>query len=270
MSQQLQSSRTITRLSSALGAEVRGVDLTQPIDDETFVVLRSAFLEHCVLVFRDQVVSPADHSAFTERWGQPGITPFRQLEDYPAIADLDYAQLDKTVTATWHSDMMAWEEPPMASILYARAIPPLGGDTAFANEYLAYEALSPGLKRLLDGVKALNRLSDEDLGKMGADPDEFPTAVHPVVRTHPETGKKCLYVCNSYTRNFEDMTAEESRSLIEYLSMHAARPEFVYRHRWQLGDLLMWDNRCTQHYAVADYTERRSMYRSTVQGQRPI
>lgn len=262
---------TVTRLGAALGAEVRGLDLSGPIDDEDFARLRAAFLEHCVLVFRDQDLTPADHVAFTARWGEPEVLEFAaHVEGYPALTYLDNELSEKLGPPAWHSDAMAFEEPPLGSLLYAREIPALGGDTAFANQYLAYDALSPGLKRLLEGCRGLNSLGETWAKKMGKDPDLLPSATHPIVRTHPETGGKALYACAYFTTQIEDMTVEESQPILDYLYRHAARPEFVYRHQWRPGDLLMWDNRCTQHYPVADYgAEPRYMHRSTLRGDRP-
>lgn len=262
---------SITRLGATVGAEVRRLDLREPPDDTTMGRLRTAFLDHGVLVFRGQRLTPADHVAFTSRWGDVEVHPqLLHVEGYPALSYLDNALSEKLGTDCWHSDAMALEQPPLGSLLYARELPEVGGDTMFANQYLAYEALSAGFQRLLEPLRAVNVFDASLAEKLGTDMSRLPKASHPIVRTHPETGRRALYVSAYFTSHIEGMTPEESAPILEYLYRHATQAEFVYRHRWQLGDLLIWDNRCMQHYAVHDYgSQPRLMHRSTLLGDRP-
>ena len=260
---------TINRLAGGIGAEVEGMHV-RDVTPESFAVLRQAFHDHCVLVFRKQFLGPEELIAFTKWWGEVYITPYApKVEGHPAVLRLWNMGKTKTVTEAWHHDASFQSEPAAIGILAAEKLPSAGGDTMFANQYLAYEALSDGLKKVLQGLNALHK--DGILGKyFGIDNSHVPPASHPVVRTHPETGRKCLYVNKLYTIGFDGMTPEESAPLLEYLYAHTVKPEFVYRHRWLPGDVLMWDQRCTQHYAIHDYgEEERFLLRSTVAGTRP-
>jgi taurine dioxygenase len=260
---------TITPLSGALGARIDGLDL-RDVDDDIMTLLNAAFLEHCVLVFPgQQAITPDQQVAFAARWGEVHqmLTPEACLEGNLKVLVLDF-EGRKPPTDKWHSDVTMEETPPKATFLLGRTIP-VGGDTIFANQYLAYEALSDGLKQLLDGLNAIH--DGATFAKSGGfDPARFPSSVHPVVRTHPETGRKALFVNKSYTRHFEDWTEEESQPLLQWLYTHSVHPNFTFRHHWTEGDLIIWDNRCLQHFAVADYgTQRRTMHRVTVLGDRP-
>jgi taurine dioxygenase len=261
----------VTPLSGALGARADGVDLSLPLDDSMMALLKDAFLRHCVLIFpRQDALTPEQQVAFAARWGEVHLmpTPDKCLDGNRAVLVLD-THGERPVTDQWHSDVTMEECPPLGSFLLARVVP-VGGDTIFANQYLAYDALSDGMKRLLDGLHALH--NGDNFARAGNyDPATFPSSVHPVVRTHPETGRKALFVNPVYTSRFEGMTVAESRPLLDYLCAHSVQPNFTFRHRWTQGDLLMWDNRCLQHFAVADYgSSPRTMHRVTVLGDRPF
>ena len=271
----------VKRIAGALGAEVSGVDLTRPLDDEQAAALRAAWLEHLVLFFRDQPLTPAQYMAFARRIGRPVEYPFvRGIEGYPEIIEVKKLEHEKVnFGGVWHSDTAYLEVPPMASLLLAREVPPYGGDTLFANAYLAYETLSEGLRRVLEPLTAINTSSRADVTRTREDrissdgrqeaKMEY-VAEHPVVRTHPETGRKALYVNVAHTARFGGMTEEESAPLLDYLHRHVTRPEFTCRFAWRVGSLAMWDNRCTQHNPVNDYHGfRRLMHRITLAGDRP-
>jgi taurine dioxygenase len=267
-------------VAGALGAEISGVDLAH-LSDETVVELRHAWLEHLVLFFRDQHLAPAQFLALARRFGEPIEYPFvKGLDEHPEIIPvLKLAHESVNFGGIWHSDTAYLEVPPMASMLIAREVPPAGGDTEFASMYLAYERLSDGMKRLLEGLSAINSSAAADVSRTREDrlrdsarPDartEY-AASHPVVRVHPETGRRALYVNVAHTVAFEGMTPEESAPLLQYLFRHQVRPEFTCRFRWQPGSIAMWDNRCTQHNAINDYQgHRRLMHRITLAGDRP-
>jgi taurine dioxygenase len=271
----------VKRIAGALGAEVSGFDLARPLSDQQAAALRAAWLEHLVLFFRDQPLMPAQYMAFARRIGQPVEYPFvKGIEGYPEIIEVKKLE-HETVNfgGIWHSDTAYLEEPPMASMLLARELPPYGGDTLFANMYLAYETLSEGMRRMLDPLTAINSSARADVtrtredrlksdGRSGAKKEY--AAEHPVVRTHPETGRKALYVNVAHTARFGGMTEEESAPLLEYLFRHQTRPEFTCRFSWRVGSLALWDNRCTQHNPVNDYHGyRRLMHRITLAGDKP-
>jgi taurine dioxygenase len=271
----------IRPLSSALGAEIFGVDLADRLDEETVRALRAALLEHLVIFFRDQELSPHDLLALAERFGE--------VVEYPLIKGLPECPLVLPVIkepeeranfgGVWHSDTAYLERPAMASLLYAIETPPAGGDTMFANMYLAYETLSSGMRRLLDRLKAVNvagkavalQTREEMYSKRGTAADvEAASAIHPVVRTHPETGRKALYVNLAHTLRFEDMTEAESAPLLNWLFAWQIQPELTCRFRWRPGSLAFWDNRASQHYPLNDYHGyRRVMHRVTLAGDRP-
>ena len=248
---------------------MEGLDLAVPADAPAMARLREAFLQYHVLVFPGQGhLRPEEQVVFAARWGElhrmdSGI----HLDGHPEILELNAAG-GKPVTDRWHSDMSMAECPPMATLLLARHVP-VGGDTIFANQYLAYDGLSDGYKAVLSGLRALH-CGDNFANDSGYDAASLPRNLHPVVRTHPETGRKALYVSLEYARNFEDMTVEESEPLLKWLCAHCVQPNFTIRHQWTAGDLVMWDNRCLQHYAVADYgASPRIMHRITIVGDRP-
>jgi taurine dioxygenase len=269
----------IQRVSGALGAEVSGVDLAQ-IADADVGTLRRAWLEHIVVFFRDQPLTPARLMAFAERFGEPIEYPMlKGIEGFPMITEVKKLERERVnFGGVWHTDTAYLERPPMASMLLARETPPYGGDTLFANLYLAYETLSDAMKRLLEGLAAVNSSAKADASKTredrlrsageGAHADLV--AEHPVVRTHPETGRKALYVNPGHTVRFSGMTEDESRPLLEFLFRHQVRPEFTCRFVWRPGSIALWDNRCALHNPVNDYHGfRRVMHRITLAGTRP-
>jgi taurine dioxygenase len=267
-------------LAGALGAEISGVDLAGPLDDETVGAIRGAWLEHLVVFFRDQDLSLDQFLAFARHIGQPVEYPFvRGIDGYPEIIEVSKLP-HETVNfgGIWHSDTAYLERPPMATLLLAREIPPSGGDTMFANMYAAYEALSPGMQKLLGGLQAVNSSALADVSKTredrirdsGTHDDHDYTAQHPVVRTHPETGRKALYVNVAHTARFADMTEEESRPLLQYLFEHSVRDAFTCRFQWRVGSLALWDNRCAMHNPINDYHGyTRTMHRITLAGDEP-
>ncbi|HEY5897278.1 MAG TPA: TauD/TfdA family dioxygenase [Burkholderiales bacterium] len=270
----------VKRIAGALGAEITGIDL-RSLTDAQVKEIRAAWLEHLVLFFRDQPLSPPEYMAFARRIGEPIEYPFvKGIPGYPEIIEVKKLE-HETVNfgGVWHSDTAYLEQPPMASMLLAREIPPHGGDTLFANMYLAYETLSDGLKRLLEPLVAVNSSAKADVTRTreerlktdardGAGKELV--AEHPVVRTHPETGRKALYVNVAHTVRFRDMTEKESAPLLEYLFQQQIRPELTCRFAWQVGSLALWDNRCAQHNPVNDYHGyRRLMHRITLAGDRP-
>ena len=267
-------------VAGALGAEISGVDLAR-LDDATVVAIRHAWLEHLVVFFRDQDLTPAQFLGFAQRFGEPIEYPFvKGLDDYPKIIPvLKLAHETVNFGGIWHSDTAYLDAPPMASMLIAREVPPAGGDTEFANMYLAYETLSDGMKRLLEGLLAINSSAAADVSRTRedrikdsarADAKKEYVASHPIVRVHPETGRKALYVNSAHTIGFEGMTREESAPLLHYLFRHQVRPDFTCRFRWRSGSIALWDNRCAQHNAINDYQgHRRLMHRITLAGDRP-
>lgn len=276
----------VTPLTGALGAEIRGVDLSQQLSNRVLEEIHQAFLDNLMIYFRGQTLTPQQQIAAARHFGEPAQYPFlKGLPDAPQVSELLKTEKD-TVNfgGVWHSDTAYKPEPDMGSLLYAKEVPEAGGDTMFANMYLAYETLSPGMKRMIEGVVGVN--SSERLYKGGratyvkgidgmkdAFQEEAQTyeSEHPIVRTHPLTGRKALYLSKAHTVRFKDMTEEESRPLIDLLADHAVRPEFTCRLRWEQGTLAIWDNRCTQHFAVNDYSrKRRYMHRVTIAGDRPV
>ncbi len=268
-------------VSGALGAEVTGVDLTKPLDDQAAGVLRRAWLDHLVLFFREQALTPAQFLAFGRRFGETIEYPFvKGLDEYPDIIPVVKLEHERiNFGGVWHSDTAYLDVPPMASMLLAREVPPAGGDTLFANMYMAYDALSEGMKRLLGGLRAVNssakadasRTREDRIAERGrTDARSLYEASHPVVRVHPETRRRALYVNVAHTVRFEGMTEEESAPLLSFLYRHQVRPEFTCRFRWRPGSLAFWDNRCAQHNAVNDYDgHRRVMHRITLAGDVP-
>lgn len=267
-------------VSGALGAEIDGVDL-RTLDETTFAEIRAAFEYYSVIFFRNQDMTPEQHIEFAERWGSININRFfKPLEGYPMIAQVikEPDQRDN-IGGTWHTDHSYDQHPALGSILYARDVPVSGGDTHFASMYKAYDALSHGMKKTLDRLKAWHSsrhafgysVADSESYEDGrlANPDmATQDSLHPVVITHPETGRKALYVNGDFTVRFDGWTKEESRPLLDYLYAHGSRPEFTCRFRWQKGSVAFWDNRATWHYAANDYHgHRRVMHRITLEGK---
>ena len=268
-------------VSGSVGAEISGIGLSDEIDDETIAAIRKAWLEHCVIFFRDQDLPPARLLSFARRFGSVIEYPFvKGLEGFPEIIPVIKLEHEKTnFGGIWHSDTSYLEAPPMGTMLVAREVPPTGGDTMFASAYMAYETLSEGMKRLLDGLVAINTSAKADVSRTREDrvkasmrPDAKKEYVgeHPVVRTHPETGRKALYINVGHTLRFRDMSEEESAPILAYLFQHQVRPEFTCRFVWKPGSLAFWDNRCALHNPVNDYHGyRRVMHRVTLAGDKP-
>jgi taurine dioxygenase len=268
-------------IAGALGAEITGVDLSKDLSDDTVAEIRRAWLEHQVVFFRDQDLPPARFLAFAQRFGEPIEYPFvKGLDEMPKIIPVLKLETEKiNFGGIWHSDTAYLDVPPMASMLVAREVPATGGDTLFASMYLAYETLSAGMKRMLEGLVAVNSSAAADVSRTRedrikdsarADAKKEYEAAHPVVRVHPETGRRALYVNTAHTVRFEGMTDEESTPLLKYLYQHQVRPEFTCRFRWRPGSLAFWDNRCAQHNAVNDYQgHRRLLHRITLAGDKP-
>jgi len=268
-------------LAGALGAEIHGVDLAKPLDRQTVSGLRQALLDHLVLVFRGQSITPAQHLAFAKLFGDIVPYPYVQgLEGHPEI--IPVVKLEHEIVnfgGLWHADTTYLEHPPMGSILVARELPPYGGDTLFANMYLAYDSLSTGMKKMLGGLIAVNSSAKKAVtatrvvnkeSKAKEDPTTPREAEHPVVRTHPETYRKFLYVNGAHTVSFKGQRAEESAPVLKYLFQHQTKPKFTCRVQWQPGTIVFLDNRCVQHNPVNDYHGfKRVLHRITLAGDRP-
>jgi taurine dioxygenase len=270
----------VKRLAGALGAEISGIDLRKPLAADSVAQIRSAFLEHLVIFFRDQALTPQQFMALARAMGTPVEYPFvKGIPGFPEVIEVKKLEHERVnFGGVWHSDTTYLEVPPTGSMLLAREVPPYGGDTLFASQYAAYEALSGGMKRLLQGLRAVNdsskasvtRTREDRMRSDGKGEGTSLIAEHPVVRTHPETGHKALYVNTAHTVRFSGMTEAESAPLLEYLFEHQVKPEFTCRFSWTAGALAFWDNRCTQHNPVNDYHGyRRIMHRVTLAGDRP-
>ncbi len=277
---------TVTPLTGALGAEIAGVDLSRPLDPSTLAAMRKSLLDHLVIFFRGQTLTPEQHKAFARQFAPFSEVPYiKPMAGHPEIIEI-VREADEKKKANfggkWHSDLSFMEEPPLGSVLYAREVPPVGGDTMWCNAYLAYETLSPGLRAFLDRTRVMHSArrsyapggayADDDLKSMRIQASETALAeiAHPSVRVHPETGRRCLFVNPVYAIRFEDWTEEESAPLLDYLNEHCVKPQFLCRFRWSPGAVAFWDNRCTQHFAVNDYRgHRRHMQRVTLKGDRP-
>lgn len=271
----------VNRLSPVLGAEMVGADLSQDVGDSTLESIRKSWLDsNGVLVFRDQRLTPEDHIAFSRKFGylEKHVLAAYLLPGYPEIYRVSNKVKDgvpqgrEKAGTYWHSDLSYMNPPAMASLLYGIEIPPIGGDTLFCSLYAAYDALSPGMKKLLDGLTAIHDFTFASRGVFKSEKaseaqlDATPAVEHPIVKMHPETQQKILYVNPGFTSHIVGLPAEEGRALLGYLFKHMTRPEFLYRHEWAERDLVMWDNRCTMHYAIADYdgVGDRYMHRTTV------
>jgi len=267
------------KIAGALGAEIGGVDLSRPLNELIVGEIRKAFLENLVIFFRDQPLTPAQFMAFAAQFGEPVEYPFvKGIEGYPKIIEVKKLEHERIpFGGIWHTDTAYLARPPMASMLLAREVPPFGGDTLFANMHAAYESLSGGLKKLLATLRAINSSTKadasrtrEDALKSSGEKEKNYLAEHPVVRTHPETGRKALYVNSGHTVSFAGWTEEESAPLLKFLFEHQTRPEFTCRFAWQAGSIALWDNRCAQHNPVNDYHGyRRVMHRITLAGDVP-
>jgi len=270
----------IRKIAGAIGAEIHNVDLSS-LDDTTVTTIRQALLDNLVIFFRNQEhLDPAAFLAFTKKFGKPVEYPFvKGIDGYPEIIQVLKREDEHGINfgGVWHTDTAYLEEPPMGSILLAREIPPYGGDTLWASQYAAYEALSSGLKKVLEplyanasSAKADASKTREDRVKDSGTQRDHMESWHPVVRTHPETGRKALYVNVAHTSKFRGWTEEESAGLLAFLFKHQTKPEFTCRFRWEAGSIAFWDNRCAQHNPINDYHGfTRRMHRITLAGDKP-
>jgi taurine dioxygenase len=280
-------------LAGSLGAEISGVDLAKDFSDDVMAEIRAASRDHLVIFFRDQELTPAQHIHFARRWGEILFFPLAEgIEGHPEILEVKKTPSDKkNVGGFWHSDQMFQVRPAMVSLLYGRIVPAYGGDTMFCNQYMAYETLSPAMRQMLSGLRTVSQSAhlkkgggEDAMGVGSTKVDAAGTGLkiqdsgrarlsgsHPLVRVHPETGRKTLFISNGHTHGFEDMTEAESKPLLDFLKSHSTQPEHTCRFRWRKGSLAVWDNRCTQHLALNDYpNELRLMHRITIQGDEPI
>lgn len=273
-------------LTASCGAEIHGVDLSRPLDDSAYHVLRAALLEHGVIFFRDQHLDDVAHNAFAARFGQPDIFPFgeRPTPEVPSVHVIAFdgaADAEGKGADEWHADVTFIPTPPMGTVLRAVELPPYGGDTCFANMSAAFDALSPAVRELIDGLTAMHdyrvfapklfRTDPEGAAdKLQTRAKSNPPVEHPVVRTHPESGRKVLFVNRNYTARIVGLTERENEVLLPYLFDHARDPMFQCRFRWSPGSVAFWDNRLVQHYAVADYRGRRRMHRVVIKGDVPF
>lgn len=269
----------ITPVGARIGARVDGVDFSQPLDDETLHGLSKALLDHQLLVMHAPGLAPEQHLRIAAQFGESEVHAFfpNLGEGFERVSVLDSEQ--GNVASMWHTDESFLPEPPLGTLLSARIIPTVGGDTCWTSTTAAYEALSPNMKRYLEGLVAvhdLSRTSELAYNTGNGTAEAYAAALasarrceHPVVRTHPETGAKALFVNPVYTRAIAGVAPDESRAVLDYLFTHATSERFQYRHRWQAGDLLMWDNRCTMHCVMRDFAGRRLMHRVSILGDRP-
>ena len=269
----------INPTSGSMGVEIHNVDLSNELSDSLFSEIRETFIEHGLIFFRDQELTPDDHLRFAKRWGEININRFfAKVEGYDQIAEVRKDPDQKiNIGGAWHPDHSYDQIPAMGSILLAKETPKIGGDTLFANMYKAYETLSNGMKKTLETMKACHssrhvfgahtgyaeassqRISNPELATQDA--------IHPVIITHPESKRKALYVNPEFTVNFEGWTVEESKPLLDYLTEHTTQQENTTRFQWEPGSIAFWDNRCTWHFALNDYPgETRLMHRITVEG----
>lgn len=263
-------------LTPCIGAEMQDVDLSRGIDDALFATIHNAFLKYQVIFFRDQNLTTVQHRNLALRFGTPALS--KKLKTYDGYEDVSLLENDgskKAIGALWHADNTDYECPPLGSLLYAEIVPPVGGDTMWASMYAAYDALSDSMKTYLANLSALHDNSivrklyaaDQSLRSEGVVVDK--AVRHPVIRTHPVTGRKLIFVNSGYTQAIAGVPEVESRSILQALFEHIGKPEFQVRFRWERGSMAIWDNRCTQHYALDDYSELRRMRRVQVDGDAP-
>lgn len=278
---------TLHEMSPACGGLIEGVDLSKDLTNRQFDEIHDALLDRTVIVFRDQHITPDQQVAFSRRFGEPqpaAVSGFEKSKDNPEIDILEY-DVDNPPHVTrdlWHTDFVGTERPTMGTVIYAKDIPPRGGDTVWVSTVAAYEALSDRMKAHLEGLSAYHdsyqpydeHIRPEMWAGQGTDyikerRSHYRPALHPVVRTHPVTGKKGLFVNESMTTVIKDIDKRESDFLLRYLFDYLRTPEFSYRHKWQTNDLAVWDNRLSLHYALFDYTDHRLMHRIVIQGDVP-
>jgi taurine dioxygenase len=266
----------VSPLTAAIGAEVSGVDLRQPLSDDAVAAVRAALLDHLVVFFRDQPLTDEQHLSFALRFGPLSVPPLAtRYQDRPTVTVLDQVSPKGEGADEWHSDNTFMATPPLGSILRAVQLPAVGGDTCFASMYAAYEALSAPVRSLVEGLVAVHDITKPmrkaiaaghttlDLAEMQR---RWPPVEHPVVVTHPETGRKALFVNRNSTTHLVGLSERENDVLLPFLLDHVRSPEFQCRFHWEPDSIAFWDNRCVQHYAVADYADRRVMHRVTIDG----
>ena len=269
----------INPTSGSMGVEIHNVDLSKELSDSLFSEIRETFIEHGLIFFREQELTPDDHLRFAKRWGEININRFfAKVEGYDQIAEVRKdADHKMNIGGAWHTDHSYDQVPAMGSILLAKETPKIGGDTLFANMYRAYETLSDGMKKTLEAMKACHSsrhvfgahtgYSEASNQRIGNPELATQDAIHPVIITHPESKRKALYVNPEFTVNFEGWTVEESKPLLDYLTEHTTQQENTTRFQWEPGSIAFWDNRCTWHFALNDYPgETRLMHRITVEG----
>jgi taurine dioxygenase len=272
----------IEPLTGAIGAEIHGVDLAIPLDHDMFARIHQALLDYLVIFFRDQELTPEQHKNFARQFGELDIHQYTAaMQGHPEIIEV-IKEPEETHNwgDNWHTDLTGLPEPPLGSVLYAKEVPPFGGDTQWSNMYLAYATLSDAMKQQLDGLRVVHTSDDSGYQRfraMSPLPGPAYESEHPLVRTHPVTGKKSLFIARKKMRQISGMTPEESAALLNFVCDHAENPDFACRFRWRKGSIAFWDNRCTQHRVSADYfyalrgikPHRRHMHRVTIKGDRP-
>jgi taurine dioxygenase len=269
-------------LTPSIGAEIEGINLAR-LDDDGFAAVHQALLDHLVLFFRDQDITPREHLTFARRFGEvePPHPVFDRVPEAPEVSVIEQRGAQGIYNDEWHTDVSFRERPPLASILHCKVAPEVGGDTLWASMYAAYDGLSEGIKRLIEPLTAVHDITggfmdvlldqEDGVAKLQKAQAANPPVIHPVVRTHPETGRRALFVNRSFTVAIRGLSRVEGRGLLDLLLAHAELPSHQVRFRWRAGSLAIWDNRCTQHFAAADYApHHRKMHRVTVIGDKPF
>lgn len=274
----------VIRRGATIGAEIKGVDFSRPVPPETVAAINDALMRHAVIFFRNAAMTPAQHVAFGRQFGELTVHPFvPHLEEFPEVVVLDNHE-DNPVFSTdhWHSDETFRVMPPMGSILRCLRIPAAGGETLWADMVAAYENLSDKMRHFLSGLEAIHDFKNfrhkfdhlparERHAKLAEMEEELPNPAHPLIRTHPVTGRKALFVNEQFTIGIKGMREDESRALLDFLYTQARIPEYQFRFHWEVDSMVFWDNRPTQHYAANDYyPQRRTMHRVTIKGDKPI
>jgi len=273
----------IEPITPSIGGMVAGVDLSQPLDKPTFLAIEAGLMDRQVLIFRDQTITPEQQRDFAGRFGKLHVHPvYPRLDHVPQIMVLDTALNDLRDNALWHSDVSFAKAPPMGAMLVARKVPQTGGDTLWASATAAYDGLQDALKRLLEGLTATHDLAksfpverfgttEAALAQLEKAKRDNPPVSHPVIRVHPVTGKRAIFVNEGFTIRIDGLDAAASEALLNLLYRHVTRPEYTMRWHWRAGDVALWDNRVTQHYATDDYRpQHRIMHRATIIGDRPV
>jgi taurine dioxygenase len=272
----------IVPLNPVIGAEIHGLDLSKPLGERTVAGIKKALLDHQVIFFRGQELDPDSHMRLAGIFGElePPHPIFPKIESHPQIAVLENDENRPPETNIWHTDVTWRDKPPLGSVLYGAEIPASGGDTMWASMTALYEALSPSMQKMLEGLRAVHSIAvfansgnyetSQDAEKMMEVLKLYPPQSHPVIRTHPETGKKALFVNATFTTHIEGLPLDESAAILKFLAEKVKTPEFQVRFKWEKGSVAIWDNRATQHYAVADYyPQYRRMHRITINGDVP-